>query len=173
MGDKSQLVCMTLAARYAARPVLWGAIGAFAVLNLVAVLFGAAVAHWLPQQMVVAVVGILFLAFGFHALRHPGEQSESVQENKTTHSIFLGTFMLITVAEFGDKTQIAVAGMSSAANPGAVWIGATLALAATSGLGVLAGRTVLQRIPLALLHRFSGGLFIILGLAALASLIHL
>jgi len=29
MGDKFQLVCMTLAPRYAGRPVLWGSIAAF------------------------------------------------------------------------------------------------------------------------------------------------
>ncbi|NIA10285.1 MAG: TMEM165/GDT1 family protein [Nitrospiraceae bacterium] len=34
MGDKSQLVCMTLAARYKALPVLIGASIAFAFLNL-------------------------------------------------------------------------------------------------------------------------------------------
>jgi hypothetical protein len=48
IGDKSQLVCMTLAARHRGLPVVIGAIAAFAVLNLLAVLFGAAVAAWLP-----------------------------------------------------------------------------------------------------------------------------
>ncbi|MER2527510.1 MAG: TMEM165/GDT1 family protein [Candidatus Competibacter denitrificans] len=49
LGDKTQLVCMTLAARHPPAPVLLGAISAFALLNLLAVLFGAAVAAWLPQ----------------------------------------------------------------------------------------------------------------------------
>ncbi|MBM4201637.1 MAG: hypothetical protein FJ189_10175, partial [Gammaproteobacteria bacterium] len=44
-----------------------------------------------------------------------------------------------------------------------VWAGATLGLGLTSALGVYAGRTVLQRIPLHLLHRVSGLMF--LGLA--------
>ena len=47
-GDKSQLVCMTLAARHRGLPVVLGAIAAFAVLNLLAVVFGAAIAAWLP-----------------------------------------------------------------------------------------------------------------------------
>lgn len=47
-GDKSQLVCMTLAARHRGLPVVFGAVAAFAILNLLAVLFGAAVAAWLP-----------------------------------------------------------------------------------------------------------------------------
>jgi len=40
IGDKSQLVCMTLASRHRAMPVLLGAIAAFAFLNTLAVVFG-------------------------------------------------------------------------------------------------------------------------------------
>ena len=49
IGDKSQLVCMTLAARHRGWPVVIGAVAAFAFLNALAVLFGAAVAAWLPE----------------------------------------------------------------------------------------------------------------------------
>jgi hypothetical protein len=41
VGDKSQLVCMTLAARHRHWPVILGATTAFLVLNTLAVLFGA------------------------------------------------------------------------------------------------------------------------------------
>ena len=50
IGDKSQLVCMTLAARQRPWPVLLGAAAAFAILNVLAVVFGASVAAWLPEQ---------------------------------------------------------------------------------------------------------------------------
>jgi putative Ca2+/H+ antiporter (TMEM165/GDT1 family) len=70
------------------------------------------------------------------------------------------------VAEFGDKTQLAVVGLSSTHLPIAVWLGASLALMTTSGLGVWAGRTVLQRMPITILHRISGVFFIILALFA-------
>jgi hypothetical protein len=43
---------------------------------------------------------------------------------------------MIFLAEFGDKTQIAIAGLGSTANATATWAGATLALACTSILGV-------------------------------------
>jgi len=172
IGDKSQLVCMTLAARYRAWPVLIGAVTAFALLNLIAVIFGAAFARWLPEQLVAGLVGVLFLAFGIHGLRNSTEEeAEDIPEEKAGHGIFFSTFLLIALAEFGDKTQIAVAGLGGTANPGAVWTGATLALAATSGIGVLAGRTVLQRIPIHLIHRFGGLFFILLGLVAFASIL--
>lgn len=170
IGDKSQLVCMTLAARYRPWPVLLGAIVAFALLNLVAVIFGAAVAHWLPDTVVLAAVGLLFLVFGFHALWYAADRDDALPEARGSHSLFFSTLLLITLAEFGDKTQIAVAGLGGTSSPFAVWLGATLALSVTSGLGVLAGRTVMQRMSVKLLHRISGGVFILLGLLALLRL---
>jgi len=164
IGDKSQIVCMTLAARHRGWPVLLGATSAFALLNLAAVLFGAAVATWVPEPLLALVVAVLFALFGIHALRAKEEtDDDEVIVEKSGHGIFFATFLLITVAEFGDKTQIAVAGLSCCAIPASVWVGATLALAATSALGVLAGRTVLQRIPIALVHRISGAIFLLLA----------
>jgi len=166
MGDKSQLVCMTLAARHRAMPVMWGAIAAFALLNTLAVVFGVAIANWLPEYVIAATVAVLFTVFGIHALRvEEPDDDEEVQE-KSGHGIFFTTFLLITVAEFGDKTQLAVVALSSTAVPLAVWLGSTLALVSTSALGVLAGRTILQKIPLTLLHRISGCIFLILAVIA-------
>lgn len=163
LGDKSQLVCMTLASRHRAMPVIWGAIAAFALLNTLAVVFGAAIAGWLPEYLVAAGVALLFAVFGLHALlNHDHDGDEEVVE-KSGHGIFLTTFLLITVAEFGDKTQLAVVAFSSTALPLAVWLGSTLALTLTSALGVLAGRTVLQKIPLSLLHKVSGIIFLLLA----------
>ncbi|WP_020485321.1 TMEM165/GDT1 family protein [Methylomonas sp. MK1] len=167
IGDKSQLVCMTLASKHRPAPVLWGAIAAFALLNTLAVVFGAAIAKWLPEYLVAATVALLFSAFGLHALlNHDEENDDEEIAEKSGHGIFFTTFLLITVAEFGDKTQLAVVAFSSTAQPIAVWLGSTLALAFTSGLGVLAGRTVLQKIPLSLLHKASGVFFLILSAIA-------
>ncbi|MBD9363638.1 TMEM165/GDT1 family protein [Methylomonas fluvii] len=167
IGDKSQLVCMTLASKHRPAPVLLGAIAAFALLNTLAVVFGAAIATWLPEYLVAATVALLFAAFGLHALlNHDEDDDDEEIVEKSGHGIFFTTFLLITVAEFGDKTQLAVVAFSSTAQPIAVWLGSTLALALTSALGVLAGRTVLQKIPLSLLHKASGVFFLILSAIA-------
>lgn len=170
-GDKSQLVCMTLAARHRGLPVVLGAISGFAVLNLLAVLFGAAVAAWLPEWVVTAAVAVLFAAFGISAVRYKEEDDDEEVEEKPGHGVFATTFLLIFLAEFGDKTQIAVAGMSSTIDTAAVWTGATLALACTSILGVLAGRKFLHRLPLAWIHRISGVFFLTLAIYAVSRLI--
>ena len=167
IGDKSQLVCMTLAARHRHWPVLLGASIAFVLLNILAVLFGASVAAWLPEKVTAGVVSVLFATFGIHALlSNNNEDSQDLLE-KPGHGIFLTTLLLIFVAEFGDKTQIAVAGLASSFSALPVWLGATVALIFVSALGVWIGRTILQRLPLVWLRRFSGMLFLIFaGLAA-------
>ncbi|MFK5949275.1 MAG: TMEM165/GDT1 family protein [Methylococcales bacterium] len=166
IGDKSQLVCMTLAARHRATPVLLGAIASFAFLNSLAVIFGAAIASWFPDYIVSITVAILFAVFGVHSLFNTEEEEDEEVIEKSGHSLFFTTFFLITVAEFGDKTQLAVVALSSTAEPFAVWIGATCALILTSTLGVIAGRTLLKKVPLTLLHKISGVIFLILAVLA-------
>ncbi len=166
IGDKSQLVCMILATKYRALPVMLGAVLAFMLLNTLAVIFGLTIANWIPEALMATIVAILFAVFGVHALRTEEDTGDDNVEIDKNHSIFITTFLLITVAEFGDKTQLAVVALSSTSIPLAVWVGATAALITTSALGILAGRTVLQRIPITFIHRISGVIFILLSLLA-------
>ena len=167
MGDKSQLVCMALAARHRHRPVLAGATAAFLVLNTLAVVFGAGLAHWVPERILAGAVAILFAVFGILALRAEEEDGDEEVKERSGHGIFITTFLMIFLAEMGDKTQIAVAGMASTLPLIPVWIGAMLALFATSALGVVAGRKLLTRIPLHRLHQISGIFFLVLAAFAL------
>lgn len=172
-GDKSQLVCMTLAARYRPLPVLLGACLSFMLLNLLAVTLGAAAAIWLPRWLVLAVVAVLFLWFGYQSFRQAAEDDDAADVVLSGRSMLLSALLLIFMAEFGDKTQLAVAGLGSAEDPLAVWLGATLALICTTLVGVFAGRVLLRTISLHWMHRGSGVLFVGFGLLALAELITL
>ena len=166
IGDKSQLVCMTLATRHRHWPILLGATAAFVILNLVAGLVGASITAGVPERLMAGIVAVMFAAFGVHALLNQGdEDSEEVRE-KPGHGIFMTTLMLILVAEFGDKTQIAVAGLAGSMDPVPVWVGATIALVMVSALGVWAGRTVLQGLPMHWLHRAGGGIFLMFAAMA-------
>ncbi len=166
IGDKSQLVCMTLASRHRTLPVLLGASSAFAFLNILAVMFGGAIANWFPDYMLRAIVCLLFFSFGIHALLNNEEEDDDEVIEKGSYGIFFTTFLLITIAEFGDKTQLAVVALSSTANLYAVWIGSTVALIFTSALGVLAGRAFLHKIPLSMIHKISGIIFLCLAIFA-------
>ena len=166
IGDKSQVVCMTLAARHRHWPVLLGASLAFLVLNALAVIFGAGVAAWVPERVTAGIVAVLFGAFGIHALRRQDDGAADDITETPGHGIFFSTLLLIFVAEFGDKTQIAVAGLAGTMSPLPVWLGASAALIMVSALGVWAGRTLLQRLPIIWLHRISGGIFLSFAIVA-------
>ncbi|MBF0158901.1 MAG: TMEM165/GDT1 family protein [Magnetococcales bacterium] len=168
LGDKTQLVCMTLAARYQGRPVFLGASLAFVFLNILAVVFGAALSQWVPERVLAGIVAALFAFFGIQSLRSAGDddQEEEDVSEKSGRGIMLTAFLMIFVAELGDKTQIAVAGMAVTQPAGPVWVGATVALILSSALGVIVGRKLLQRIPIKVVHKVAGIFFLLLaGLA--------
>lgn len=166
LGDKSQLVCMTLAARHRRWPVLIGAVAAFVVLNSLAVIFGVGLAQWIPERLLAAAVAILFAVFGVIALRAEEADEDAPDQNWSHKGIVLATFMMIFLAEMGDKTQLAIAGLGATLPPVAVWTGATAALSLTSALGVWVGCRLLQVMPLHRLHQLSGVIFLVLaGLA--------
>ncbi len=166
LGDKSQLVCMTLAARHRRWPVLIGAVAAFVVLNSLAVIFGVGLAKWIPERLLAAAVAILFAVFGVIALRAEEADEDAPDQNWSHKGIVLATFSMIFLAEMGDKTQLAIAGLGATLPPLAVWTGATAALALTSALGVWVGCRLLQVMPLHRLHQLSGLIFLVLaGLA--------
>ena len=174
IGDKSQIVCMTLAARHRGLPVLLGAVIAFAVLNLLAVIFGVIVDHAIPEIYVVMVVALLFLLFGLQSLFSGQEDSDQDEAPiLSSHSLLITAFLMIFIAEFGDKTQIAVAGLSTRYDAAGIWLGATIALAATSALAVWAGRGLLQHIPIHLMQRLSGVVFLLIGLFAVVKILQI
>ena len=83
--------------------------------------------------------------------------------------VMLTTFGIIFLAEMGDKTQLAAMTMSAQTKkPWAVFIGASLALAAVSAVGVLVGGVIGQYVPLEWVKRVAALAFIIIGVLMLA-----
>lgn len=171
-GDKSQLVCMALATRYRARSVVLAAVSAFALLNLIAVIFGSLVSGWLPRWLVLSVVVLLFFGFGIKALLGGAEEEQELPES-SGKSVLLSVFSVIFLAEFGDKTQLTVAGLAASESWLAVWGGATLALAFTTILGVVAGRFIGRYISIVWMHRAAGCIFLLFACVALYELLPL
>ncbi len=167
IGDKSQLVCIALSARYRMIPVIAGVVTAFALLNALAVLFGAMVAQAIPQNLLAIAVAFLFIVFGVQSLREGVDEEAIDIAEKKSHHIFMQAFVMIVIAEFGDKTQLSVAALSLVMHPFAVWMGSTLALLATSLAAVWLGRLLLQRFDLALIKKASGYLFLLFGVLTL------
>lgn len=170
MGDKTQLMAMTLAHRYRALPVVVGVFGAFLLLNLLAVLVGEVLFRYVPRDAVLAFAGVLFLFFAWKSWRDAnGAEDGEGMERAGGHGAALTSFMLIFVAELGDKTQLAmIALVAGTGEPWSVMLGGTAALWAVSLIGIVLGSTLLSRIPRAWMHRAAAALFGVFGLLAIA-----
>jgi putative Ca2+/H+ antiporter (TMEM165/GDT1 family) len=83
--------------------------------------------------------------------------------------VLLTTFGIIFLAEMGDKTQLAAMTMAAQTKrPWAVFLGASLALAAVSGLGVIVGGLIGDYVPLLWIKRAAAIAFILIGVLMLA-----
>ena len=82
--------------------------------------------------------------------------------------VFLTTFGVIFLAEMGDKTQLAAMTMAAdSRRPWAVFLGASLALIAVSGLGVLVGSLIGDYLPIVWVKRVAAVAFIVIGVLML------
>lgn len=82
--------------------------------------------------------------------------------------VLLTTFGIIFLAEMGDKTQLAAMTMAAdSKKPWAVFLGASLALAAVSALGVLVGSVVGDYVSLIWVKRVAATAFIVIGVLML------
>ena len=82
--------------------------------------------------------------------------------------VFLTTFGVIFLAEMGDKTQLAAMTMAAQSKkPWAVLIGASLALACVSAIGVVVGGTLGHYLPIIWIKRAAAVAFIVIGVLIL------
>jgi len=83
--------------------------------------------------------------------------------------LLLSTFAIVALAEFGDKTQIAVVSLSAKHRPRSVFIGALLAFALVVGVSALIGGAVAPFIPAFWIGLVAGVSFLIFGVFTLFS----
>ena len=79
----------------------------------------------------------------------------------------LSTFLLIMVAELGDKTQLTVISLSCQYKAKAVFLGAMLAFLTVDGISTVIGGPLLALLPIQIVHIISGVVFIIFGIVPL------
>ena len=80
-----------------------------------------------------------------------------------TWQVVLTTFATVFLAELGDKTQLATFSLASGRSRLAVFVGASLALMATTAIAVLAGEAIARVVPQVWIERSAGVLFLALG----------
>ncbi|MFJ5037232.1 TMEM165/GDT1 family protein [Streptomyces parvulus] len=169
LPDKTALAGLVLGTRYRASYVFAGVAAAFAVHVVLAVAAGS-VLTLLPQQLVHALTGVLFLGGAAVLLMKKDEEDEEVRkpEDQSFWKVSGAGFMLILVAEFGDLTQIMTANLAARYDdPLSVGLGAVLALWAVAALGIVGGKALMKRVPLRLITKVAALLMLGLGVWSL------
>lgn len=168
LGDKSQLTAMALALRYPWKRVFIGIAAAICVLNLAAVLVGKLLFMVLPIFWVTLVSALLFLYFGYSTLRHACDAEDDDGPPPTAADAVRTAFVMIFMAELGDKTQLVTASQAaqhsgSAGGMLGVFLASTLALWSVSLIGIFAGKQLVKVIPVCWIHRTAGFMFLVFG----------
>ena len=169
MGDKTQLVALAFATRYATRTVLLGVFGATLLVHLFSVGVGEVLGLTVPLFWVQALSGLAFILFGLWTLR--GDKLDD--EERQTEQRF-GPLMTVAVtffmAELGDKTMLMTVTIASQQHSFvSVWLGSTLGMVVADGLAIIVGKVVGARLPETLIRFGAAGIFLITGAATLVA----
>lgn len=88
-----------------------------------------------------------------------------MQEHSMDYKLILGTFVLVFMAELGDKTQLATFCLSAGCRSKiSIFLGAAVALVLSSLIAVLFGEAVSRIIPPSYIRIGAGILFIAVGI---------
>ncbi|MFF8862213.1 TMEM165/GDT1 family protein [Streptomyces sp. NPDC015139] len=169
LPDKTALAGLVLGTRYRASYVFAGVAAAF-LLHVVLAVAAGSVLTLLPQQIVHALTGVLFLGGAAVLLLKKGDGEEEIKKpaDQSFWKVAGTGFMLILVAEFGDLTQIMTANLAARYDdPISVGLGAVLGLWAVAGLGIVGGKALMRRVPLRLITQIAALLMLGLGVWSL------
>jgi putative Ca2+/H+ antiporter (TMEM165/GDT1 family) len=166
MGDKTQLLAFSLAARFRKPgPILAGILVATLANHALASLAGSWVAATLGPKTLGYLLGALFIAFGAWTLVPDTFESA---DDSPPRSVFLTTAILFFLAEMGDKTQFATMALGARfGDPVVVTIGTTLGMMVSDGLAVLLGDRIAHRVQMRSLRIFAALLFFAFGVWSL------
>ena len=161
LGDKSQIIAMTLSTKYKIKKVIIGlSIGIF-VNHTLAVLIGASLNRLIDFSLISLVAGILFIIFGLWSLNIELDD-ESTKPFKLNPIISIA--IIFFVSELGDKTQLtAITLASEATYPLIVLFGTVMGMIFTGLMGIYLGIKMGKKIPITWIKLISSTVFIIIG----------
>jgi len=171
LGDKSQLMAMTFAARYRARDVLIGITIATAIVHLASVGIGALIGTSFEnyQGAISIVAGIAFLGFGAWSLHGDTlTEDEAAKARNSTGMALLAVGTAFFLAELGDKTMLATITLATQEGWLGTWIGSTVGMVAADALAIAFGAVMAKTLPEKTIKYGAAILFAIFGVLLIA-----
>ena len=163
LGDKTQLVVLTMGAGRRVVPTLAGLLATIALLQALAVGVGSLIAEAVPETALGIGSGLLFIAFGIWTW-FIGDDDDHDNGNVGSLWSFLVAFFL---AELGDKSSLATALLAATNSALWTWVGATLGFFAATVISLAAGNFLRSRVSPLALRRLGAIAFLAVGLVTI------
>jgi len=161
-GDKTQIAVVNLSCEHRPRPIFIGALLAFALVVGVSTSIGGAIAPYISAFWIGLVGGVSFLIFGVFTLFSRKDRTVKIKEHSKTITT---SFLLIAIAELGDKTQLAIIALSAKFGaPVQVFLGAILAFALLTALGVVLGKIISRYVSTRYVKFGASLIFVLFGI---------
>jgi putative Ca2+/H+ antiporter (TMEM165/GDT1 family) len=191
LGDKTFFMALILAARHRPRWVFIGSFAALAAVTLISLGLGYGLRELLPTAVMLWLATVLFLGFGLRLLLAAqrmsadaaNEEAAEAEETvnlaearapvRTPEQVIREAFVLVFLAELGDRTQFTTFFLATAPafTFAGLLAGTLLGHALVTWLAVGAGRWIGARLSERLVYRLSGGLFLVFGLVSLGQVL--
>ncbi len=147
LGDKTQLVALTLATRYNTRVVLAGILVATLLVHVFSAALGNLAGDLLPTYWIQYLAGIAFIGFGLWTLRGDCLDEDECGHHSRISSPFLIVATVFFLAELGDKTLLITVSFAAGCAFIPVWLGSTLGMVISDGLAIWIGKVLGARLP--------------------------
>ena len=175
LPDKTFIATLVMSTKMRPLFVWIGVALAFLVQTGVAVGLGKA-ASFLPEQLIHSVAALMFVIGAIILFREArsadadeaGQEEEyAAKADADAHGfrVVVTSFLVLFAAEWGDLSQLlTISLVAKYDDPFSVFLGAWGALLAVSGLAVIVGRLLLQRVKLSLLHYVGATVCVLMAL---------
>ncbi|MCM0613985.1 TMEM165/GDT1 family protein [Marinobacter sediminum] len=167
IGDKTQLLSLFLVARYAKRlPIILGIFVATVLNHALSAWLGAWVARFIPETWLPWILAVSFVAIAAWLLIP--DKDDSDDSKFLGMGAFMATTIMFFLAEIGDKTQIATVVLAARFSE-TFWVimGTTVGMLIANIPVIMAGRWLMERLPLATARISASILFVVLAVVTL------
>ena len=162
LGDKSQLLALTLATCFSTRIVLLGIFCSTLAVLVLSTAAGTLVGGLLPLDWVLFLAGISFIVYGFWTLRGDPLDEEDDSCKPTIHPFWL-VFSTFFIAELGDKTMLSTLSLATTYPFMAVWLGSTFGMVLSDALAIVVGKALGKKLPENILKIVAAVVFFVFG----------
>lgn len=166
-ADKTQIAVFLLSTKTKNYFKLFsGVILAFIIVDGVAVFLGYKLGNIIPEYILKFICSLLFIFFGVLFLFEGFKKNKEENKLERSYSLnpFLSGFLMIFLAEWGDKTQIAAGLFSTKFKPVLVFSGTVFALALLSLIAIYSGKIISEKINKKAISVAGGITFLIIGI---------